>query len=342
MRAPAPVFRPFARLALAAILVGMLAGFAGCGPRGDGGPADPADPLPIVLQTDWLAQAEHGGFYAAWLNGHYKAAGFAVEIRQGGPNAHTLQRVVLGEADFSMHRSDDLLVQASRGVPLALAGVIMQKDPQALMFHASSGIREFADLDGRAIMATPGLNYLEVLRRRFDIDFTVIPHDYGMERFLADRNFIQQCFVTNEPFFVRQAGAEVETLLIADSGFAPYQVWYTRRSYADRHPERVRAFNAATIAGWRDYLFGDPSAVHEEILRRNPRTSLALLEYSRGQLLARELVTGPGGDPATIGRLDPARLQAQIDELAAIGLLAGPVAVEAVIDPAFTVLAADE
>ena len=121
---------------------------------------------------------------------------------RGDPNAHTLQRVALGDAHFSTHRSDDIILQVSRGMPFLITGVLMQKDPQALMFHLGSGIHGFKDLDGRAIMATPGLNYLEVLRRTFDIEFTVIPHDYGMERFIADGDFVQQCFITNEPFFV--------------------------------------------------------------------------------------------------------------------------------------------
>lgn len=308
-------------LALAGVLLGALSG-CGDGARAEnGGEASEAELTPIVLQTDWFAQAEHGGFYAAWLHGYYRDAGLAVEIRQGGPNAHTLQRVVLGEAQFSMHRSDDIILQVSKGVPLLIAGVIMQKDPQALMFHPGTGIEDFADLDGRPVMATPGLNYLEVLRRTYHIEFTVIPHNYGMERFLAEPQLVQQCFVTNEPFFVRQTGTPVETLLIADSGFSPYQVWYTRRDFATRHPDLVRAFNAATIRGWQAYLFGDAEAVHDEILRRNPRTSRALLEYSRAQLIALHLVTGEGDDPARIGRLDPARLARQIEQLHAVGIL---------------------
>ena len=97
------------------------------------------------------------------------------------------------------------------------------------------------------------------------------------------------------------------------SGFAPFQVWYTRRDFAGRHPDLVRAFNAATIRGWEDYLTTDPSAVHAEILRRNPRTSEALLNYSRTQLIERKLVTGETGSP--IGSLDPTRLARQIEQI---------------------------
>ena len=53
------------------------------------GPAAAADR--IVFATDWLAQAEHGGFYQALAEGTYKKHGLDVEIRMGGPQVNGLQ-----------------------------------------------------------------------------------------------------------------------------------------------------------------------------------------------------------------------------------------------------------
>jgi signal transduction histidine kinase len=39
----------------------------------------------ISYQTNWRAQAEHGGFYQAVAPGLYKEHGLEVEVRQGGP-----------------------------------------------------------------------------------------------------------------------------------------------------------------------------------------------------------------------------------------------------------------
>jgi len=36
-------------------------------------------------QTNWRAQAEHGGFYQALATGLYKEAGLDVEVRRGRP-----------------------------------------------------------------------------------------------------------------------------------------------------------------------------------------------------------------------------------------------------------------
>ena len=40
----------------------------------------------LIFQTDWRAQAEHGGYYQALAAGLYRKAGIDCEIRQGGPS----------------------------------------------------------------------------------------------------------------------------------------------------------------------------------------------------------------------------------------------------------------
>ena len=45
----------------------------------------------ITFATDWLAQAEHGGFYQAVAEGTYRKHGLDVTIRMGGPQVNGLQ-----------------------------------------------------------------------------------------------------------------------------------------------------------------------------------------------------------------------------------------------------------
>ena len=66
---------------------------------------------------------------------------------------------------------------------------------------------------------------------------------------MADKNFIQQCFVTNEPYFVRKNGGHPRTLLMSDSGFNPYRVIYTTQRYLQGPSREVRAFIAASLRG---------------------------------------------------------------------------------------------
>ena len=97
------------RASLQWVLATLLLFGAGCA-RPE--PAQPAAGVaapalrPIVLQTDWLPQAEHGGFYQALARGFYAEAGLAVELLPGGVNAQVNLRVARGDADFGLNRSD--------------------------------------------------------------------------------------------------------------------------------------------------------------------------------------------------------------------------------------------
>ncbi len=311
-------------------LLPLLLAACGRGPA----PADaPGGLTPIILQTDWYAQPEHGGFYQALARGFYREAGLEVTIQQGGPNAMTTQKVAQGNVQFSIGRSDEVIIAAARGVSLTMAGALMQKDPQAILAHEEGGIETFADLDGRTIMAVPGSAFLEILRRKYGIRFDVTPLDYGMSRFIADKRFVQQCFITNEPYYVALQGARPRTLLISDSGFSPYRVWYTSRRYAAANPGIVRAFTAASIRGWIDYLEGDPAPANELIAAANPKMDASFMAFGIDAMRRHRLVQGdPGEEPGLITR---ARLALQIEQLTAIGMLDRPPSVDEVFTPEF-------
>ncbi|RMF33594.1 MAG: ABC transporter substrate-binding protein, partial [Alphaproteobacteria bacterium] len=42
----------------------------------------------VTFGTNWVAQAEHGGFYQAVADGSYAACGLDVTIRPGGPQVN--------------------------------------------------------------------------------------------------------------------------------------------------------------------------------------------------------------------------------------------------------------
>ena len=285
----------------------------------------------VTLQTDWYAQPEHGGFYQALVKGYYKEVGLDVEIIPGGPNAMTVQKVAQGVADFSLGRSDQIMVAVSRGVPLMIQGAIMQQDPQAIMFHKESEIKDFKDLDGKTIMAIPGSTFVGMLEHTYGIQIDVIPTDFGMNRFLADKAFIQQCFITNEPYYVAREGANVGTLLLSDSGFSPYRVWYSSSGYARANPEIVQVFSEASIRGWRDYLTGDRSEADALISSSNPKQTPDFIDYVVNSMLENQLVMGDPEKGETLGRLTVERIQNQIDQLNEIDALESDVKIDQVL-----------
>jgi NitT/TauT family transport system substrate-binding protein len=281
----------------------------------------------VVLQTDWFPQAEHGGFYQALAKGYYREAGLDVEIRSGGNAAGIKLPVAKGDVDFGMYRSDDLIVAASRGLPLIIVAATLQHDPQALLVHAESPVREFRDLAGRAVTAPLSMTWIPFIQKKYGIHFDLKPANYALGAFLADRSAIQQCMVTNEPFFAGQHGVEVRTLPLGEAGYDSYHTIFCRRELVRAEPALVRAFVAASLRGWRDYVTGDPAPAHGLILGRNAQMTVEQLAFSRGELIRRGLVSGDGSRGEAVGELSLQRLSAQIDVLLDLKLLDAPVAV---------------
>src|SRR5436309_12004577 len=56
----------------------------------------------LRFSTDWLAEAEHGGFYQAQAEGIYKKYGLDVELKAGGPQVNGIQLLAAGQLDIVM------------------------------------------------------------------------------------------------------------------------------------------------------------------------------------------------------------------------------------------------
>jgi NitT/TauT family transport system substrate-binding protein len=316
-----------------ALFVGLAAGCSRKEALDDG--AVPTRPRKVTLQTDWFPQAEHGGFYQALAKNFYKEAGLDVEIWPGGPGAGIKLKVARGDADFGMDRSDNLLLAASRDLPLVMVAATMQRDPQGLMVHADSPVKTFKDLDGRAVIGNVGMAWFPYLEKKYGIQIERRQNTYGLGEFLANPEVIQQCMVTNEPFFARQHGRNVRTLLLATSGYDCYHTLFTRRDFIRTSPEVVRTFVRASIRGWRDYLDHDPAPAHALILQRNSQMTRELLEFSRGELIRGSFVRGDPSKGEEIGRISLARIAEQMETLLSLKIMETPVRIENVATSEF-------
>ena len=300
-----------------------------------GEPAPSADPdgglTTVLLQTDWYAQPEHAGFYQAQLDGLYEAAGLAVEIRPGANMTNVPQMVATGRIQFALGTTDNLFMAASRGAPLVALVPYFQHDPQCVMFHASNNIESLADLDGRVVMINPGAAYVQYLQKALQIKPQLVPLDYGLARFLADPEFIQQCFVTSEPYYVAQQGVQASVLRLSSSGFDPYRVVYTNRRLLEESPELVRAFVTASLEGWARYQAGDGTRVHAHLQTLNPQQTTEFAAWTKNAIDEYELIYGDEQAGETLGHFDRARLEAHLGHLDAIDLLDRPLDLDSVV-----------
>jgi NitT/TauT family transport system substrate-binding protein len=311
-------FLPLAAISLAAACAFTLAGCHNS-PH-----ATSAGLTPISLQLDWYPQPEQGGFFAAQLLGYYKAEGLDVTLLPLPQYGSVAQLVATGKADFGLGSSDQVLEWSSNGLPLVAVSATMQHDPQAVMVHKDSPVQDLKDLEGHTIAAQTGATWLKYVILRYNLrQVREIPSTLSIANFLADPGYVQQVFVTSEPFFAKQAGAEVRTLLISSSGYDPYRVSFATRDFVTQHPDVVAKFVRASIRGWQAYL-SDPAATNALLLKLNPALNPAQEAYSAQALRDGGFITGN----AQIGHMSAARWQTDYEQLKALGILHGP------LDPA--------
>ncbi len=278
----------------------------------------------VMFQSDWFPQAEHGGFYQALAKGYYREAGLDVEILSGGPGAGIKLKIAKGTADLGMIRSDDVALAVSQGLPLVMVGATFQHDAEAILVHADSPVKTLRDLDGRTVIAPISMTFIPFIQKRYGIHFNLIPTTYGLASFLANKDTIQTCFLTSEPFYAAQRGVAVRTLPVTDAGYDVYQAIACRQKLAREEPELVRAFVAASIRGWRDYMENDPAPANQLILARNRDMTPEQLAYSRQAMIDHALVAGHAERGEGIGRLSLTRIQAEIDLLREFKVLEVP------------------
>ena len=94
----------------------------------------------VTFGTNWLAQAEHGGFYQAVADGTYAKYGLDVTIVQGGPQVADRALLVAGPDRVLHGRRDQRDRRASRKASRRITlAAIFQKDPQVLIVASRAG-----------------------------------------------------------------------------------------------------------------------------------------------------------------------------------------------------------
>ena len=305
------------------LLLGLLVVIVGCSRSGHEGGRDGGAGAASVLklQLNWVAEPEFGGFYAAREGGAFERAGLAVQIAGGGAGAPVTQMVAAGQADFGVTSADDVLVASVRGADVIPVFATYQTSPHGVMVHASRGAKTLADvLSSGTLAVESGGSFGAFLKKKYGFDrVKIVPYDGGVARFVADKDFAQQCFVTSEPLVARKRGADPEVFLLADAGFNPYQtVVITRRALWRDHPAQVRAFVRAVREGWQAYL-DDPAPTNAVMGKLN--TSMDPEMFAAAAAAQRPLIETPETKAGKLGMMRRERWQTLSSQLVELGIL---------------------
>ena len=296
-------------------------------PQAKAPPPDKNAPDKVTFGTNWVAEAEHGGFFQAVADGTYKSYGLDVTIVPGGPNVNNGILLVAGKLDFYMSANTLKSFDAvANNVPLVTVAAVFQKDPQVFLAHPNPKISKLADLKPLTIfISKEGVaGYFQWMKNEFGFsDAKVKPYTFNAQPFLADKNSAMQGYVTSEPFVVeKQAGFKPTLILLADYGFDGYSTLIeTRRDLVEKKPDLVQRFVDASIIGWYNYLYGDNKSANALIKKLNPDMTDDVLANATAKMKEYGIVDSGDSLRDGIGAMSEARVASFFDKMSRAGVV---------------------
>jgi NitT/TauT family transport system substrate-binding protein len=279
----------------------------------------------VRFGTNWVAEAEHGGFYQALADGTYKKYGLDVSIVPGGPNVNNRILLPVGKLDFFMSANSLQTFDAvEHNIPTIVVAASFQKDPQVFVAHPD--VVKFEDLKSRTLFVSKeGMtSYFQWLKSDFGFnEAKVKPYTFNAQLFLADKNSAMQGYVTSEPFAVeRQGGFKPVVFLLADHGFDAYSTLIeTRRDLVEKQPDLVQRFVDASAVGWYHYIYGDSRPGNDLIKKQNPEITDALLSYSIVKMKEYGIVDSGDSVKRGIGAMTGAHWKSFFDKMVRAGVV---------------------
>jgi len=272
-------------------LAGCLGGTNGGGGDGDGttSPAGTTTGTPIPgessLLLNWKPSGLHVPYFAAKANGFYEEEGLTLaEIQTGEGSTFSAKQAGLGNVEFAVTSSDQVLNVNSRDLSPQSVGVVMQKSPAVVFSTRDTFGDELTSADqlaGKTIGTGPGMVrmltslLLEDAGVREDVE--MVDTGYDTVQQLLSGKIDAAGGVFGDAISAEAQGDTVDSLAVGDRIPSYGHVIATNREWAASNPEAVRAFLRGTARGaaWAHQRPGEATALLVE--------ANGVLEESRDQ-----------------------------------------------------------
>ena len=257
--------------------------------------------IKIKFATDWRTQAEQGGFYHALALGLYEEKGLDVEIIQGNAGINIPRLLAAKEIEFGIGSNSFVpLNMLSNGIPAKAVMASFQKDPQVIMTHYSSSIKSLNEMLDKPIMISEnsiGAFWVWLKSKYLFNDKQIRRKTFSLAPFLVNQDAILQGYLTSEPYLVeKELGKAPKIFLLSDYGFPGYGAMIlARNDVIERKPEVVRAFVEASILGWKKYIYENPNAGNELILRENKEMTKEIIFQAIDKIKEYNLISSMDG-----------------------------------------------
>ena len=265
---------------------------------------------PVTFGTNWLPQAEHGGFYQSVADGTYAECGLDVTIISGGPQVNNGAMLMADRIQF--HMGGDLLQAfnaAAENIPVVAVMATFQKHPQVIISHPgeADSWEELKDLT--LLIGDNGFtSYYQwmIAAHGFTVEQRR-PYTFNPAPFLADTRVGMQGFLSSEPYAILQeAGFMPNVFLIADAGYSTYATTVeVMQSTIDNSPEVVECFVNGSILGWYNFLYGDNEDAIALILEANPDMTRDKIDFAISMMIENGIVDSGDTLEQGIGVMTP-------------------------------------
>lgn len=288
------------------------------------GPASAAEK--IKFGTDWVAEAEHGGFYQAVADGTYARCGLDVTIVPGGPQVNNRALMLAGKLQF--HMGGDMLQAFSavqEGIPIVFVAAAFQKHPQAFLTHPGAA-ETWEDLKDLKLLVGDHSyqSFYQWMIKEFGFSAEKrLPYTFNPAPFLVDKNIGMQGFISSEPYLVeKQGGFKPKLFLLADAGYSTYaETIETMADTIKNKPEVVKCFVEGSIKGWYNYLYNDGSAANELIKKDNPDMTDELIAFAVAKMKEYGIVDSGDTEALGIGVITEKKVKGFFDKMVAAGVV---------------------
>lgn len=240
------------------IAMAGMAAVAGCtGPSADATSGESLGVTAPTLLLNWKVNGLHAPYFAARANGFYEEEGFdEVAIESGQGSDFAAKQVALGNQEFGISSSDQILNVNSGELSPRAVGVVMQRNP-VVVFSARESLGEEltdpAQLAGTTVGSGPGMvrsmtrGFLEVHGVLEDVEYVDTGFDTVQQ--LLTGEVAAAGGVFSDVVDARMQGYEVDVLGIDPTIPSYGHLVSVSEDFAAGNPETVRAFLRATARG---------------------------------------------------------------------------------------------
>lgn len=253
------------------------------------------------LLLNWKPSGLHAPFYVAKSRGYYEAQGLTVsKIESGDGSDFSAKQVGLGNTEFAVTSSDQVLNVNSRDLSPLAVGVIMQHSPVVVFTSRDRFGTEFTDvsqLEGKTVGTGPGMVRVltKLLLKRAGVLDSVTIEDTGYDtvQMLLSGRIDAAGGVFGDVVDTRHQGATVDSVRVANAVPTYGHVVATPSSFANEHPQTVRAFLRGTARGMAWATLNPEAAVDTIVDAVSALDGSRQNELDKWKLMVKSFVMSP-------------------------------------------------